>query len=153
MKQTPADKSLSNRLHASKFSAAGFLGDDPRTIDEIIAADHLLLQSTGLTREQLVAGLRRIHDQAKAALGAETEISPQVVAVYYESMGKIPSPFRGEGVFEKGEAVVTDVETGRTLNLTPLGLHLIGKHGFFQGLGCRYRIDPQTAADLLAKIG
>jgi hypothetical protein len=67
-------------------------------------------------------------------------------------MGRIPSPFQGDGVFEKGDIVVKNAATGEELVLTRLGLALIGKHGFFQGHGSRYRIDPERAAALLGLV-
>jgi len=64
-------------------------------------------------------------------------------------MGKIPSPFTGEGVFRKGEVVIKNRTTGDKMVLTPLSIHLIKAHGFFQGKGSGYRIEPDIAAALL----
>jgi hypothetical protein len=151
MKQSPQDQSLHSRLHASRFSAEGFLGDDARSVDEIVAADEQTLEELGVSREELAAAMRDSLDRARNGLGTPVEVRPNVTAVYYESMGRIPSPFRGEGVFEKGEAVLTDTGSSRTLIITPLSIHLVEAHGFFQGQGSRYRIDPRTAVELLGK--
>jgi len=67
-------------------------------------------------------------------------------------MGRIPSPFQGDGVFEKGDVVLTDSATGEQLVLTALGLSMIEKHRFFQGRGSRYRVEPARAARLLGLI-
>ncbi len=53
-----------------------------------------------------------------------------------------------DGVFEKG-AVVREKETGQQMIITQLGIALIERHHFFQGLGSRYRIDPEVAVRLL----
>lgn len=149
MKETPADKSLEDRLGASKFSGEGFLGTDHRPVDEIIAADLRSLAELGVSKDTLLAALRGAFEKARAALGGEVEIRPGVTAVAHESMGRIPSPFRGDGVFEKGDVVLTATATGEQLILTALGLAMIEKHDFFQGHGSRYRIDPARAARLL----
>ena len=148
MKETPEDKALEDRLGASKFSGEGFLGSDHRPVDEIVAADLHALAQLGVSKDALLAALRDAFEKARAALGGEVAIRPGVTAVAHESMGRIPSPFRGDGVFEKGEVVVA-APSGAGFILTSLGLALIEKHGFFQGRGARYRIDPARAAALL----
>ena len=96
----------------------------------------------------MLAALRDVYEKARAALVGEVAIRPGVTAVAHESMGRIPSPFRGDGVFENGDVAVAAC-TGGGLILTALGLALIEKHSFFQGHGSRYRIDPVRAAVLL----
>ncbi|MBD3392707.1 MAG: hypothetical protein GF418_11460 [Chitinivibrionales bacterium] len=149
MKQSPHEKSRHERLEPSRFSAGGFLGTDDRPVDEIIADDLRALDRLGVTRETLACALRNTYQKARDAFGAEIEIRPGVSAVFHESMGRIPSPFRGDGVFPKGEAVVTDNVSGSTLRLSALGIALIEKHGFFQGGGSAYRIDPAAAVRML----
>ena len=148
MKETPQDKALEERLAASKFSGEGFLGTDSRTVDEIVAADLRTLAQLNLPLETLAAALRAAYDKARAALGGEVEIRPGLSAVAHESMGRIPSPFRGDGVFEKGDVLLSSTD-GSQLVLTALGLSMIEKLAFFQGHGSRYRIDPLHAARLL----
>lgn len=151
MKETPDDKALEDRLGASKFSGEGFLGTDHRPVDEIVAADLHALAQLGVSKEALLAALRDAYEKARAALGGEVEIRPGVTAVAHESMGRIPSPFRGDGVFEKGDVVLT-AAAGEQLVLTALGLAMIEKHGFFQGRGSRYRVEPARAAALLGLV-
>ena len=152
MKETPEDKSLEDRLGASKFSGEGFLGTDHRTVDQIVADDLRTLDRLGVSKAQLVAALRGVFEQAREALGGEVAVRPGITAVAHESMGRIPSPFRGDGVFEKGDVVVS-AGSGEGFILTSLGLALIEKHDFFQGRGSRYRIDPAQAVALLGLAG
>ena len=148
MQETPDDKSLEERLGASKFSGEGFLGTDHRPVDEIVADDLRTLDRLGVPAGRLLAALRDVYDKAQAEFGGEIDVRPGVTAVAHESMGRIPSPFRGDGVCEKGDVVVTAADGGQ-LVLTALGLALIEKHDFFQGRGSRYRIDPAQAVRLL----
>ena len=152
MQETPEDKSLEGRLGASKFSGEGFLGTDHRPVDEIVADDLRTLDRLGVPAGRLLAALRDVFDRAQAEFGGEIDVRPGVTAVAHESMGRIPSPFRGDGVFEKGDVVVAAPATGEQLILTSLGLALIEKHSFFQGRGSRYRIDPARAAALLGLV-
>jgi hypothetical protein len=150
MKQSPKDNP--KNFEASKFSGDGFLGSDQRPVDEIIADDARTLEQVGIPLAQLAAAIETAYLAARDALGAPAEISPEVIGEFEESRGRIPCPFRGCGVFEKGEAIITDRRTNETLIITSLGIHLIGKHGFFQGIGSRYRIDPLKAAKILRII-
>ncbi|MBD3320997.1 MAG: hypothetical protein GF350_07895 [Chitinivibrionales bacterium] len=149
MKQSPSENEFHKRLGPSKFSAQGFLGNDQRPVDEIIAEDARTLESLGITQKQMADSLADAFEKCRAGLGAEVELFPNVTGKFYESMGKIPSPFRGEGVFEKGEAVVTDAKSSEKIILTRLSINLIKKHCFFQGKGSRFRIDPNKAAEIL----
>ena len=148
MQETPEDKALEERLGASKFSGDGFLGTDHRPVDAIIADDLRTLERLGVSRESLLAVLRDAFTQARAALGGDVEFRPFLTAMAHESMGRIPSPFRGDGVFEKGDVVLSSA-AGESVVLTALGLAMIEKHSFFQGRGSRYRVDPVQAAALL----
>jgi hypothetical protein len=149
MKRSLFEKELMTSLGPSLFSGSGFMGRDTRSLEEIVAEDLAFLKRKGVAKERLLAALEEAYDKAKSAFGATVEIRPGVTAVFHESMGRVPSPFPGEGVFEKGEAVVTEHKTGARLIITQLSLHLVEKHGFFQGAGSRYRIDPDRAIDML----
>ena len=149
MKQSPSDKELAGKLKPSVFSARGFLGSDVRPVDEIIGDDLRALARYRIPKETVAKALEEAYEKARAVFGAEVTLRPGVTVVFHESMGRVPSPFVGDGVFEKGEAVVTDKKQGQSLIITPLGIHLIKKHGFFQGKGSRYRINPVDAIEIL----
>lgn len=145
MKLSPEDQRLIHNLGSSKFSKEGFLGTDNRPLEGIITDDLRTLEKTGVSKELLVQALKDAYQKARNAFGAEIEIQKDVKAVFHESMGRIPSPFCKDGVFEKGEAVVIDRTNNLSLIITSLGINLIEKHDFFQGRGCRFRIDPLVA--------
>jgi hypothetical protein len=149
MKRSRAEEELLQSLGPSKFSAEGFMGHDKRPVDEIISTDQRELNRLGISVDTLVQQLKAIYKQARQAFGAEIEIKPGVFATFYESRGKVPSPFKTDGVFEKGEAILRDNESGQHIFITQLGIALIEKHSFFQGIGSRYRIDPKVVVTLL----
>ena len=133
MKRSPDAEKLWRNLGPSKFSAEGFLGHGDRPLEEIISTDLRSLEALGATKQQLVNALRDAYNKAKAAFGAEVNMTPDVTAVYYESRGTIPSPFRGDGTFEKGEAVLTNVKNNQSLIVTSLSIHLIEHTRFLPG--------------------
>jgi len=149
MKKSPKETALSDNLKPSKFSADGFMGQDTRAVDELILADERKLSQMGIPAAALAGALTTVHEKAKAAFGAEIEILDGVTASYFEARGRVPSPFSGDGVFEKGETLVCEKKSGKRIIITALGIALIEKHHFFQGLGSRYRIDPEVAVRVL----
>jgi len=148
MKRSPKDKDIADNLKPSKFSGTRFLGDDQRSHEEIIDADLRTLRELGVEIDQLAAALKNAFEAASKMPDAETELPDGVTAQYHESRGRVPSPFKGEGTFEKGELAITDTKNNLTIIITALSIHLIEKHGFFQGKGSRYRIDPVSAVKI-----
>ena len=145
-------KNLRDLLGPSQFSSEGFLGADERAPEDIIRDDCAALQKLGLTKEAVASALRDIYVKAERALGSPVALSSTLTAVHEEARGRTVSPFPGDGSFQKGQVKVTDASGGAALLLTPLSIHLIEKHGFFQGKGARYRIEPKEAAILIKKL-
>jgi hypothetical protein len=142
------EQDLIRNLGPSPFSAEGFLGSDSRPVDEIIGEDLAVLEQNQVPAEAVAEALAHGYEKAKGDFGAKVPIRPGLTAVFHESRGRVPCPFRGDGLFDKGEAVVKDAQNGHTLIITPLGIHLIAKYGFFQGKGSRYRIEPRAVIEM-----
>lgn len=147
MKLTPEDQKLLERMKPGIYSGKGFLGSDTRRPSVIIDTDHSTLEGLRISPAQIAAKLRDVLDQAAGAFGTPVDIGNGATAVFYESMGRIPCPF-GDGVQRKGEVQLTAAD-GESFYFTPLSVHMIEKHGFFQGYGCRYRLDPEAIASAL----
>ena len=145
MKRSPEEQRLLERLLPSRFSGPGFLGADTHPLEEIVLADLRQCRALGVEPADIAQGLNKALQKARAGLGARIELCPGVTAVFHESRGRVPSPFRGDGTFEKGEAVIALSDPEARLTVTALGIHLIACHGFFQGRGAPYRIEPGAA--------
>jgi hypothetical protein len=139
-------KSLRDLLGPSQFAAEGYLGNDSRSPEEIIEEDKNELKRLNVTKEKIALGLRELYIKAERALGNPVKISDSVDLRHEEARGRIPSPFPGDGTFQKGQVKVTDTSLSQTFLITPLSIHLIERHGFFQGKGSTYRIEPEIAA-------
>lgn len=151
MKQNPQYKAIVERMKPGVFSAEGFLGSDPRPWEEIVETDRATLESLSVTREQLVEKLQAVLDAAMAAYGTPVAVGQGLTAVYEEAMGRIPCPF-GDGIHAKGEIVLYNKEGDLVFRFTPLSVHMISGHGFFQGRASRYRVEPETVCRLLGLI-
>jgi hypothetical protein len=142
-------ESLSDLLGPSKFSKEGFLGTDSRVPEEIIRADLETLTRIGVDGKKIGTALRSAYVSAERAMGNPVVLSDGVTAVHHESRGRIPSPFAQDGTFQKGEAAISGKSGEMLFRITPLSINLIEKHGFFQGKGSPYRIEPEIAARML----
>jgi hypothetical protein len=140
---------LEQTLRSSKTVAGGFLAADVRSLDRIIADDLALLSKYGLTARQLGRRMQDVTDRAKAGLGAEVAIGEGLVAWCDEWKGLIVCPWPHGGRFDKRLTLVRQSSTGRTIRWTDLNIHLILEHGFFEGKGAEFRLEPQELADLL----
>ena len=138
-----------DRMTPGALCGAGFLGDDRRGLQEILDADAGAVARLGLTHDRLAGRLGEILEQAVAALGRPVVINDHLSAVFREAMGRIPCPWGGCGLFAKGEVVATDSRTGATLRFTPLSVHFVAAHGFYQGRGSPYRLGPAGLAEML----
>lgn len=151
MKQSPQDREFEKNLKPSKFSGDGFLGSDTRSLEEIIGEDQRILEHLGVGKETIVKKLTDLFMLARDGFGNSIALSSELEVQFHESMGRIPSPFRKDGLFEKGEAVVIDIKTQKPLfYITALSINLIEKHDFFQGRGSRYRIEPEDFIRIFA---
>ncbi len=152
MKKSPEESSLEERLKPSIFSGSGFLGNDERPIDEIVADDLKELERHNIDKDKLAQLLKKAFDKVENGLGQEVQLSENLSGQFYEAKGRIPSPFRGDGVFEKGEARILHEPSGEEIIITALSLHLIAEHSFFQGKGSRYRLEPAKTYRLLKEL-
>ena len=109
MKQLRRDIEENKAFLSSKFSSIGFLGKDTRTVDEIIADDTLTIERSGTDCIRIAGVLKEIYTKARDAFGGNVTVAPGLTAQFHESMGRIPSPFRIDGLYPKGEAVVTEI--------------------------------------------
>ncbi|MCA1810238.1 MAG: hypothetical protein ABR497_07955 [Kiritimatiellia bacterium] len=150
MKLSPDDGKLDENLRSSALVAGGFMGDDPRSAAEIIQADANVLERSGITLEMLAERLRDLTVIAKAGLGnwVETE-DGRLRVMCDECKGILVCPWRHAGRFAKRVTTAEQTDTGRTLVWTDLNLHLIEAHGFFEGRGSTFRIDPAAAVEFL----
>lgn len=149
MKENPADQPIRERLEPGQLSVDGFLGDDKRPIADIIAADTGTVEAAGLTVQELGDFLESLHVTADA--GWESRVPAQhgkVTVRSDETLGQIPCPFGCGANCHKAEVAVKDPEGNDLLRFTPLDAHLIAAHGFFEGKGAHYRIEPKTLIDL-----
>jgi len=148
MKPTPAEAKIAERMAAGVLCRQGFLLGDGRNLRDVLDADGAAVEKLHLTHGAIASRLEEVLAAAIAALGVEVQIAGIGPARFGEAMGRIPCPWGGCGLFAKGEVELTDAAGGRIIRFTPLSVHMIARHGFYQGRRSRYRLEPGRLAKL-----
>lgn len=149
MKRSPKMQKLDEILRASKLVDGGFLGQDTRPVEEIIEADAADLARLGKTCEQVAARMADITIRARAGLGTFVDINDRLEACTDDNRGQIVCPFPGNARPFKTVTTVRDKRTGKTLRWSDLSTHMIGAHGFFEGRGSVFRLEPAELVELI----
>lgn len=149
MKKSPDDQRLEELLRSTRLAAGGFMGNDTRSVFEVIDADAAALCRMGFTAEQLAERMREITKIATAGLGAWVQAGERLEAKVDEVKGSLTCPWPHPGQFAKRITHLRVIETGHSISWSDLNVHLIAAHGFFEGKGSAFRIEPE---DLIATI-
>jgi hypothetical protein len=150
MKQSPETNDLDIILRTSPLVAGGFMGDDPRSVTEVIDADAGALYELGVTARQIAARMKKITDQAAQGQGTWIEIDARRQAMVDEVRGALPCPWPHPGEYFKRFTTLRLTDSGKTLRWSDLNIHMIAAHGFFEGRGSTFRLDPAELVDALA---
>ena len=142
MKESPQMKRLEEVLRSSRLVSGGFMGNDMRSISEVIDSDSAKVSKSGLTVEEISERMQEITYTATAALGNFVEIDENLQAKVDEAKGWLVCPWPHAGRFEKRVTTVKLVESGESIRWSDLNIHLIEEHGFFEGKGSAFRIEP-----------
>ncbi len=149
MKKSPDIQKLEAVLRASKLSAEGFLGSDTRSLAEIIDSDSSDIAKLGYTAEQLAEKMQHITDLAEKALENWANIDDVYQAKVAEAKGRIPCPWPHLFHCQKRVTVLRNTKTSLEISWSDLNIHLIKEHGFFEGKGSPFRIEPKQLIEML----
>ena len=148
MKQGPNSKRIEDNMRSGPLAAHQFLGTDTRTLSDIILHDQLLLESLGLTNQDISERMHYFTEQLKANPGPRV-VDNKFMAEREEHKGAILCPFADNVQASKSITRVTNIELRKTVMWSDLNIHLIGTHGFYEGYGAPFRVDPAEYAEVL----
>lgn len=148
MKQSPKLEKIQMRMAPGALTLNGFLGTDSRKLVEILDEDSRELAKTGFSTEQIAHRLVELTEKGRDLMEQPVTVEERYSIAVRDDRGVIPSPW-GDGLFGKGDTELTDSVTGRHLRWNSLTIHLIKAHGFFNGIGSDYRIEPTEVGEVL----
>lgn len=149
MKESPQDRKLEWLLRSSRLAAGGFMGHDTRSVQEVIDADAAELSRLGLTKEQVAERMQEITKVAISGLGSWVPVGDDLKGKVDEAKGWLICPWPHKGKLAKRITVVKAIETGESIRWSDLNIHLISEHGFFEGKGSDFRIEPREIARII----
>jgi hypothetical protein len=142
MPDTQSMRHLEALLRNSPLVRGGFLGHDERPLEEILQADQDTLLRLGVTAGQIAQRMAELTSEGKSRFGAPVSIPPHLTISSDEYKGRIDCPWPDCSRFDKRVTTACRSDLGQCLRWTDLNIHLIGDHGFFEGRGSAFRLEP-----------
>jgi len=148
MKMTPELKKASENMAPGIITAEGFLGSDPRSLSTIIDEDAQLLSRLGLEPVEVADKLRYFMEEGRRGLGEPVTVDNDWLVKTDEARGFLACPWE-DGIFRKVNVTVEKKNSGEKLFYTDLSVHLLEIHGFLEGRGAPFRMNPESIKKIL----
>ena len=124
-----------------------YLRDDDRPLERILGEDAEIVSRLHMDLDEITSKMKRFYDLGREGLGEPVVTDDDFEITVREDRGIIPSPWGDNYGAPKAIIDVTNLRNGKKLRFSMLGWHLIRSHGFFQGKGSPFRIDPRELHD------
>lgn len=149
MKPTEKELKATQRMQPGVITLSGFLGTDPRCLNEIIADDAHTLERLGYTQEEIAARMDHFTQASWDGYldGTILEDKYEIQTEVYR--GKLPCPFGHVGIYRKAITRLINSSNGISVAWSSLNIHLIKEHGFFEGKGSAFRLEPEELVKAL----
>jgi hypothetical protein len=149
MKQTVQMDRIQEKMQPGIYTRDGFLGTDRRKLIDILIEDDEAVKRMDLTHRQIADRMIEIRDAGMRGLGEFINVEPHYEVRVISVRGKLPCPFGDPGIFPKTNTVVRNTKLDRELTFTDLHIHMVGSHGFYEGKGSPFRLEPAELAEVL----
>jgi hypothetical protein len=142
--QKPDDlRGLEALLSSGKLVLGGFMGWDDRELYEVIEEDVRMIWAMGRSVEELARGMLELTEAGTKGLGNPVIVATRFEVIVEEHKGLNICPWECQELLRKRTTTVKQLSSGKVLSWTDLSIHLIRRHGFFQGKGSQYRLEPK----------
>jgi hypothetical protein len=149
MKQTPAFDYIQQQMLPGVITLDGFLGTDERNLIDIINEDEWTVRQHGLTHETIANRMSEFRDKGLAGLNEFISVDKDFDVRVDSVRGKLPSPFGGPGMYGKINTTVVNKRIKKQITYTDLHIHFIREHGFYEGKGSPFRLEPEQLISIL----
>ena len=148
MKQTPLENKLLDNFKPGKISKDGFLGNDNRHIHDIIKEDLLTLSRLGVEVETIAERLQYFIEEGKKGLETKVDLGDFSVQITWDR-GLLACPFGEPSRHHKIIAILYNKKLDKRIRYSQLNVHMIKEHGFFEGKGSTFRLEPEQLMTIL----
>lgn len=149
MKQDPYLNAVEKQMKSGYITKEGFLGTDTRRLIDILNDDQATVNELGIDHEQIAARLKYLLEKAKEGLGTEVLVDDRFLVMADDVRGRLSCPWGHKGMYPKTNVHLKNIQNNEEIIYTALHIHLIGSHGFYEGRGSRFRLDPQKLKKVL----
>ncbi|MFA5513971.1 MAG: hypothetical protein WDA17_03525 [Sphaerochaetaceae bacterium] len=149
MKQSPEYDYIEKQMQPGVITLDGFLGTDKRKLIEILIEDEGIVQRHDKTHAEIAQKMEYFRDKGLPGLGEFIHLDGTFDVRVDSVRGKLPSPFGGPGMYEKVNTTVVNKKLNREITFTDLHIHFIKDHGFYEGKGSPYRVEPVDLITIL----
>jgi len=149
MKQTPRMQSIQEAMKPGVITLHGFLGKDTRNLSDILVEDDAVVRRLGYTHGDIATRMVELRQLGTAGLGEFITLEPHFEVRVESVRGKLPCPFGDPGIFPKTNITVRNSRLEREITYTDLNIHLIQAHGFYEGKGSPFRLEPADLVEIL----
>lgn len=148
MKMTPAMKKAQENMQAGVIIAEGFLGDEKKSIKDMIVRDGAEMSRAGLSFGDVSERLTYFIEKGRKGLGEPVTVDNKWLVLVVDPRGHLPCPFE-DGLFRKISVEIELKSSGEKLLVTDLSIHLLKEHHFIEGRGSRFRLEPELVKRVL----
>lgn len=152
MKQNPKMKLIQENMQPGAYTAHGFLGDDNRSLKDILRTDDQAVSSMGITHKDIAARMMYFTEYGKEAPESVVILDGIYEVLVDDHRGFIPCPFADNAKELKSNTKLYNREQDIEVYWSDLNIHMIGDHGFYEGQGSFFRTDPIELARILGLI-
>jgi hypothetical protein len=149
MKQTVQMRMIQEKMKPGVITRDGFLGAEKRNLIDILIEDDETVKRMNLTHQIIANRMIELRDAGMQGLGDFISVEPHFEVRVDSVRGKLPCPFGDPGIFPKTNITVQNLKKNREILYTDLNIHLIYSHGFYEGRGSPFRLDPKDLVEIL----
>lgn len=149
MKQTVQLQRIQESMRPGVITRDGFLGSDRRNLIDILIEDEAEVKRRSLEHRDIARRMIELRDAGLRGLGEFISVEPHFEVRVDSVRGKLPCPFGDPGIFPKTNVTVRNLRLARAIDYTDLHIHLVLAHGFYEGRGSPFRLEPVDLAEVL----
>ncbi|MGD9927617.1 MAG: hypothetical protein AB7S66_08705 [Sphaerochaeta sp.] len=149
MKQTVEFDKIQQQMQKGVITLNGFLGDDKRKLVDILESDNLTVKNLRRTHEAIAERMKYFRKRGTEGLGEFITVDENFEVKVETVRGVLPSPFGGKGMYGKANTTVRNKKLDKAVVFTDLHIHFIGDHGFYEGKGSPFRLEPEELITVL----
>lgn len=153
MKQNPNLQRIQGTMVNGPLAEYRFLGDDTRNLVDIINDDNMLIAELGASHAAIARRLKYFTEIGRAHLGCPVVVDDVFEVIAGDHKGFVPCPFGDNHNSSKCNVKVTNLQLNKAIHWSDLNIHMIEQHGFYEGKGARFRVEPNKVVEVLGLTG